>query len=443
VIVKLITKVIRGLVRTPLCGRPSLAGISRGASKGRSQRNTYRGHASLSVLFLVLIAALLAGACHRDIEQSLARAVEAWNSGNYKLAAEEYERYLYQRPTDEKASDARFQLANIYYFKLKRYDQARIQYTAFLEQNPSHPNSQLARERVAEVLGEMGRSYEAIAEYENLNPQDSGERRRIRLRIADLYFAQRNYSQALTEYEKVIEHVPYDELSEQAYLREASIYHIERGQYQQAIPVYQALASASADGKVRVRAMYGLADCYAGLYQFDEAIKTLHAIKDEAEQTDVARRVTELEQQRREAAQARSGQQMVKPVRRPEEQQPGKPAAVQGGAPAKEQGSGGAGEQGSKGSGQQNVARAADRRGNAVGQQNVAGAREQRSTRISQQNVAGAPQQRSKASGQQNVAGAGTRRSRGTGQQNAGANGDQGNRRRAKAQRNGGVPPKP
>jgi tetratricopeptide (TPR) repeat protein len=264
---------------------------------------------ALSLLFCLMLVVILAGACHRDVEQSLGRALEAWDSGNYKVAAEEYERYLEQDPTSEKASEARFQLANIYYFKLQRYDQARAHYSSFLERNPTHSNAQLARERLAEVFGEMGRSYEAIAEYENLNPQDANERRRIRLRIADLYFAQRNYSQALTEYEKVIEKVAYDELSEQAYLREASIYHIERTQYQQALPVYQRLASESGDPKVRVRAAYGLADCQAGLYEFDEAIKTLRAIKDEREQPDVARRVAELEQQKREAAQAKSGLQ--------------------------------------------------------------------------------------------------------------------------------------
>ncbi|MFY9556692.1 MAG: tetratricopeptide repeat protein [Blastocatellia bacterium] len=260
-----------------------------------------------SISICLVFGTLFVIACHRDAAQSLTRAVEAWDSENYKLAAEEYERYLYQYPTSEKASEARFELANIYYFKLRRYDRAVSHYAAFLEQNPSHQKAQTARERLAEVLGEMGRSYEAIAEYENLNPRDSGERRRIRLRIADLYFAQRNYSQALTEYEKVIEKVAYDELSEQAYLREASIYHIERGQYQQALPVYQKLASMSGDGKVRLRAAYGLGDCYAGLFQFDDAIRTLRGIKDEAEQADVAHRVAELEQQKREAAQARSG----------------------------------------------------------------------------------------------------------------------------------------
>ncbi|MEK6285771.1 MAG: tetratricopeptide repeat protein [Acidobacteriota bacterium] len=300
------TKTISSSVLASLAGRPSLPESSRGTPEGRPQRDARPGRA-LSVFFALLIVAFLAGGCDRDVEQSLSRAVEAWDSGDYKRAAEEYERYLEHNPASEKAPEARFQLANIYYFKLRGYDQARSHYTAFVEQNPSHPSAQLARERLAEVLGEMGRSYEAIAEYENLNPQDSGERRRIRLRIADLYFAQRNYSQALTEYEKVIELVPYDELSEQAYLREASIYHIERGQYQQALPIYQKLGSMSSDPKVRVRAAYGLADCYAGMYQFDEAIKTLRAIKDDPEQTDVGRRVAELEQQKREAAQARSG----------------------------------------------------------------------------------------------------------------------------------------
>jgi len=263
----------------------------------------------LPLAVALILAAILAGACHRGAERPLIRAVEAWDSGDYQRAAEEYERYLYQSPDGEKASEARFQLANIYYFKLRRFDQARSLYAAFLEQSPSNPDAPLARERLAEVLGEMGRSYEAIAEYENLNPQNEDERRRIRLRIADLYFAQRNYSQALTEYEKVIEKVPYDEMSEQAYLREASIYHIERSQYQQAVPIYHKLASESGDAKVRLRATYGLADCYAGLYQFDEAIKTLRSIKEESEQPDVARRVAELEQQKREAAQARSGLQ--------------------------------------------------------------------------------------------------------------------------------------
>ncbi len=286
-----------------------------GAEKGTAKRYRLimplRQH-SIILLAVSLMLTVAGQGCGQKVDGSLTRAIEAWDAGDYKMAAEEYEQYLTEFPSGDKAPEAHFQLANIYYFKLKRYDQARVHYSSVVEHSPGYPNVQLARERLAEVLGEMGRSYEAIAEYENLNPQSTDERRRIRLRIADLYFAQRNYSQALTEYEKVIEKVAYDELSEQAYLREASIYHIERGQYAQALPVYHQLAAGTSDAKVRVRAAYGLADCYAGLLQFEEAIKALREIKEESEQADVNRRVSELEAQRREAAQARSGVENMK-----------------------------------------------------------------------------------------------------------------------------------
>lgn len=256
-------------------------------------------------LLPLLLASLISG-CRRNTEQALERASEAWDSGNYSVAAEEYEGYIERNPTGGESLQARFQLANIYYLNLHRLDQARAHYIEFLKEDPAHPAAHIARERLAEVLGELGRSYDAIAEYENLNPRDATERRRIRLRIADLYYDQRNYSQALTEYEKVIEGVDYDEMSEQAYMREASIYNA-RSQYQLSLGAYQRLASESNNTEVQLRAAYGLADCYAGLYQFDEAIKILREIIDEREREHVAQRIAELEQQKRDAAQANTG----------------------------------------------------------------------------------------------------------------------------------------
>ncbi|HEY7547259.1 MAG TPA: tetratricopeptide repeat protein [Blastocatellia bacterium] len=258
--------------------------------------------APVIVILAITIAAIALG---RGEHEELRRALEAWDAGDYEAAAEEYEEFLRSEPSGAQSLDARFQLANIYYLNLSRYDQAIAHYKEFLSQDASHPMALLARERMAEVLAETGRSYEAVAEFENLNPQDHAERRRIRLRIADLYFDQRNYSQALTEYEKVTAG-EYDEMSERAYLREAAIYHIAREQYQQALPIYQRLASQTADAETRRRAVYGMADCYASLFRFDEAIETLRQIADASEQSYVAKRIAELEQKRQEAALARS-----------------------------------------------------------------------------------------------------------------------------------------
>ena len=141
-----------------------------------------------------------------------------------------------------------------------------------------------------------------------LTHQDRAERRRVRLLIADLYYNQKNYSQALTEYEKVIEQAEFDDLSEQAYLREATIYNA-RSQYRQALEVYRRLASQTADPESHRRAIYGIAEAHAGLFEFDEAIKALKQIEDESEQNYIAARITELEQKKRETAQARTGVQ--------------------------------------------------------------------------------------------------------------------------------------
>ena len=254
---------------------------------------------------LILLFAVTAG-CGRSSKGSLNHASEAWDSGDYELAAREYEQYIAANPIGPDSLGARFQLANIYYLNLHRYDQARVHYTALLNEEPSYPDAFKARERLAEVLAELGRSYEAVAEFENLDPADTNERRRIRLRIAELYVDQKNYNQALTEYDKVTESGVYDDMTEQAYQRVASIYHIARSQYQKALPIYQKLAAETTSAETRRRALYGISDCHAGLYRFDEAIKTLHEIKDDSEQAHIKIRLAELELQRREAAQARS-----------------------------------------------------------------------------------------------------------------------------------------
>lgn len=258
---------------------------------------------TLIVLLLsLLIGALIFGAtgCKYSAEQTLQRASDAWDSGDYELSSQLYELYL-NRPHDaDKELDARFRLGNIYYLNLHKYDQALQQYQAFLGHAPYDPRSPIARERAGDVLAELGRSYQAISQYENINPEDPKERRRIRLRIADLYFGEKNFSQALTEYQKLTDAAPYDEFSERAYLREASIYQLERSQYQQAIPIYQKVVVQTSDPKVRTTAMFAMSECYSGLYQFDQAVQTLRSIKDSNEQGYIDRRIAELETQKRE-----------------------------------------------------------------------------------------------------------------------------------------------
>src|SRR5437868_7031015 len=87
--------------------------------------------ASFCIAFLVF-GIIFISACHKRKEGSMVHAVEAWDSGDYSTAAEEYEHFLQSYPTGEPSLEARFQLANVYYYNLKKYEQARVHYKEFL-----------------------------------------------------------------------------------------------------------------------------------------------------------------------------------------------------------------------------------------------------------------------------------------------------------------------
>ncbi|PYP87110.1 MAG: hypothetical protein DMF61_10715 [Blastocatellia bacterium AA13] len=272
------------------------------SARGRRKRRVIAASTGAAALLLIALALFLVlRSSKRDVEGILNQALSDWDSGDYEAAADQYEKLLRQAPASTASTEARLQLANIYYLKLHRNERAALLYQQFLAQSPSHPNAAVARERLAEVLADLGRSYESIAEYEGLSPQDQAERRRIRLRIADLYYNQNNLSQALTEYAKVSSSDEFDEYSEQACTREASIYHLARAQYAAAVPFYQKLASSSSDPKARRRALYGLADCYTALYKFDEALRVLQEIRDPDQQSYLQKKAGEVEQRRRES----------------------------------------------------------------------------------------------------------------------------------------------
>src|SRR5215470_1580808 len=118
--------------------RPRLRVIDLDRSSQSSKR--LRSYRRLLVPFFcasLFILLALTLSCRHSTEESLKRAADAWDSGDYKQAAEEYERFLGRNPTGEDSLKARFQLANIYYFNLRHYDQARAQYQALLDQDPA------------------------------------------------------------------------------------------------------------------------------------------------------------------------------------------------------------------------------------------------------------------------------------------------------------------
>lgn len=250
--------------------------------------------------------ALLSAACGLTRTSARERAREAWVDQDYQTSAEAYEEYLATNPRGPEAEEAEFLLADIYYHNLKQYDRARDRYAAFLEKYPGSEHAYEARQRLAEVYVDLGSLPEAITQYEQLLVEhpDTPDRRRIRAAVADLYFQRNDFDQAEIEYSRVASDATYDELTEQALLRLASIYHLIHNQDERAIPIYDRIAKETRDPAVRRSALYSLSETYANLFRYDEALVTLDRIDDPAEAKYVADRKTELERQKKEHADA-------------------------------------------------------------------------------------------------------------------------------------------
>jgi tetratricopeptide (TPR) repeat protein len=251
---------------------------------------------------IALVATLAAAGCVMTKTSARERARAAWVDQNYAAAAKDYEEYLATNPQGPEAEDAELALADIYYHNLKQYDRARDRYADFLQTYPSSDHAYDARQRLAEAQVELKALPEAIAQYETLLEEhpDTPDRRTIRATIADLYYQRGDYNQSELEYDRVVANAPYDELTEQALLRLASIYHLIRGQEERAIPTYDRVAQSTDDPDVRRTALYSLSETYASLFRYDEAIATLARIDDPAEAAYVAQRTAELQRQKKE-----------------------------------------------------------------------------------------------------------------------------------------------
>jgi tetratricopeptide (TPR) repeat protein len=250
---------------------------------------------------LLTASGLLSTACRS--RALLEQAQQAWDAKDYAGAAAHYEEFVKSSPQHERAPEAHFNAANIYFLNLKRYDRAAAHYVHIIENFPASPHVYKARLRLAECYAAEGKWREAINEYENILKffAGTGDRRRIRLEIADIYYEQ-DLSQALVEYQKVVKDAPYDELSERAYLRIGGI-RVLRDEFTEAIPAYRAVEQNTQDDGIRRQARYGLADCYERVFDFDAAVKVLEQTAPDPQNPDYLQKriagIRERQRQRR------------------------------------------------------------------------------------------------------------------------------------------------
>jgi len=243
----------------------------------RSRTTFYSG------LLLAVLLILVSG-CRSKGQTGLESAEDAWREGDCQKAGTEYQAYLQKNPRASDRDRVHFALGNVYCLckkqDLRDLEKGQQQYRLAADQTSDSALAVKARQRVAEIFVDTNRKTDAIAEYENLLQRypDTPEKRSIRLAIANLYNDLNNYSQAETEYEKVTTAVSYDQLSEAAYIRVSNI-DLLRERYDRAIPVLEKIIANSTDPHIQAQARFSLSEIYVKQFEYDKALEQLKQIK--------------------------------------------------------------------------------------------------------------------------------------------------------------------
>ena len=261
-----------------------------------------------------------------DLDPALKRQAQfqkAWiqySNQAYEQAQSEFEMVYQNAPQSELGSEALFWSADAHY-QSRNFGPASSQYDRFIRENPEHELTGAAK------YG-LGWSYFMMGEFENatgplidfmenyeappiaLYPYDTD----TRLRIADAFYAQGKYSEALqyynqaigaepggdyamfqvanshyrqnnnfeavTQFRRLLRIYPYSSLREQAQYNVAYIY-LNTGNYDQAVDEFQTVIERFPGTEWAARAQYNIGDAYYNSGEYDDAIAAYRQVLEE------------------------------------------------------------------------------------------------------------------------------------------------------------------
>lgn len=165
------------------------------------------------------------------------------------------------------------------YYNLKQYDRTAYDYIAIIQQFPTHPASQQALPLLQEALNLAGRGQEFdkyLAAYKQANPGDKNLEVIEFERAKSLHFDGK-HAQAISVLQNFLTLYP-----ESARITEAKFYlaesYFRQQQYDQALPLYEELQKTPSFSQV-VRATQRVAEVYFRIGQYEEAVKAYHRLE--------------------------------------------------------------------------------------------------------------------------------------------------------------------
>ncbi len=206
--------------------------------------------------------------------------------GLYGKSLETFEMVVKYDSKEIYKRDISLRTGEIYYLQ-DRYADAENQLKKFIADYPDSPMAEYARGVIGDSLYKQGKFKEAIAEYViyvRKKPKDF-DTAKIYLNLAHSYKNIKNFSDAISSYNKAIEIMRLskredvrDIISEGEYQILDSLY--KMGRYAEAVQTAERLVRAYPDDRKTGWALYVAADSYRQLKKEDKSMETLAKIAD-------------------------------------------------------------------------------------------------------------------------------------------------------------------
>ena len=224
-------------------------------------------------LFLLAVATQ---ACNSNALQLLEQAEARWREGNYRDAVR-LNLLLYDRDSRGRyAAQALLNAGNIYYINLRQLNKAIETYQKLLTELPGARRAEGARAAVP-LRQRLGDQTQAIYEYDLvLASKELDNRAEIQFRRANAYFKLNDFDRALREFQTIEEGGVSGHLADQVHLKIGTIYQI-RKRFENAMESFRKVTESPCI-ECRRRALLTLAETYEAVYDFDNAIATLHRL---------------------------------------------------------------------------------------------------------------------------------------------------------------------
>lgn len=252
---------------------------------------------------LLLLTLFFGGLLYRtnrletSLESDFSRAAVAVSDGDYQQALDYYEGIYRRNPTFHLSGQALYQGAEIKNLYQKRYAEALLDYLSLQQRYPEETSLiRRAQLRIAEIYKKRQRDYSRAAnEYRKALDLGAEDPDRIQYEIADSYFRQEAYNQAVESFADLRRNYPQSPLLAEAGYRMATVYSL-LGEGQTAIESYREVMERWPGSPYAIEARFGLAAALEERDNFDEALKLLRSLQGEYANGDaLAKKIERLE----------------------------------------------------------------------------------------------------------------------------------------------------